>query len=169
MHESSLDRMNEFIKKYLNFDKKLRILDVGSHNVGSDVNNTYRNLFDSSTWEYVGGDIVKGMNVDLVFKMPYDWGVPNESFDVVVSGQCLEHVEDVKKWVTQIQKVLKANGLVCIIAPWTYPEHKFPIDCWRILPDGMRFLLEEICEFEILEIFCKYEDCVGIARKKGNK
>jgi len=57
------------------------------------------------------------------------------------------------------------GGIVCIIAPWQWRYHRYPIDCWRILPDGMEFLLKDVCNFDILEIFLKESDCVGIARK----
>ncbi|HIH31568.1 TPA: class I SAM-dependent methyltransferase [Candidatus Woesearchaeota archaeon] len=161
MHESSYERMREFVLKYLNPRKKLKILDVGSYDVGGN----YKKLFDNPNWEYYGGDIASGPNVDTVFKKPYDWGLKPESFDVIISGQCLEHVEDTKEWIMQINKALKTGGLVCIIAPWIWREHKYPVDCWRILPDGMNFLLKKVCGFKILKIFIKENDCVGIAKK----
>ncbi|MFA7044577.1 MAG: hypothetical protein WC186_09550, partial [Bacteroidales bacterium] len=45
----------------------------------------------------------------------------------------------------------KKGGLVCIITPFSVPEHRYPIDCWRILPDGYRYLLEKESDFTILE------------------
>ena len=53
MHESSYERMREFVLKYLNPRKKLKILDVGSYDVGGN----YKKLFDNPNWEYYGGDI----------------------------------------------------------------------------------------------------------------
>ena len=103
-------------------------------------------------------------NVDIVIPDLYTWNIEN-AYDVVVSGQCLEHVKDTHKWILQVKKALRVGGLACIIAPWEWVEHKHPVDCWRILPDGMKFLLEEICGFKILEVFKKDKDCVGIARK----
>ena len=154
--------MERFVNKYLKTGKKLRILDVGSY----DINGTYKPLFNSKNWGYFGIDLEKGPNVNIISNGPYNFGVKKESFDVVISGQCLEHVKDVKEWVKQIEKSLKPGGLTCIIAPWQWEEHRHPVDCWRILPDGMRFLLEEICNFEILEIYKESTDCVGIAKKQ---
>jgi SAM-dependent methyltransferase len=165
MHDSSFLRMSEFVKKYLDDEKHLRILDVGSSMVLC--NYTYKNLFIKSNWEYFGLDIQSGDNVDIVAKSIDYWGIEFESYDVVISGQCLEHVKDVKAWIKQIDNCLKKDGIVCIIAPWQWGEHRCPVDCWRIFPDGMEFLLKDVCGFEVLEIFMKENDCVGIARKKA--
>ena len=40
-------------------------------------------------------------------------------------------------------RILKPNGTIIIIAPSIWVQHRYPIDCWRFLPDGMRCLLEE--------------------------
>ncbi len=31
--------------------------------------------------------------------------------------------------------------------------------------DGMKFLLKDVCEFELLKVFIESHDCIGIARK----
>jgi SAM-dependent methyltransferase len=155
--------MEEFVKKYLDTEKELKILDVGSSSVGGQP--SYRTMFNSTRWKYYGLDIHGGDNVDIVAKDLYEWGLEFESYDVIISGQCLEHVKDTKEWIKQVDKYLKKNGIVCIIAPWQWRQHRFPVDCWRILPDGMEFLLKDICGFKMLECFLKEADCVGIAIK----
>lgn len=162
--------MKEFVRKYLPPKKNLKILDVGSMDVTkpnskNDFCNTYKDLFKKNdNWVYKGLDISEGKNVDIIAPDLYDWGVEDE-FNVVISGQCLEHVKDTKEWILQVEKALKVDGVVCIIAPWQWPEHKYPVDCWRILPDGMKFLLKDVCGFKLLEVFKKERDCIGIARK----
>jgi hypothetical protein len=59
--------------------------------------------------------------------------------------------------------MLKPDGIICVVAPWTYPEHKYPVDCWRIMPDGMRFLLSDIAGLPVLGVWKNETDCVGIA------
>ena len=163
MHESSMERMKEFVNKYLDPDQKLKILDIGSY----DVNGTYKEFFKNPNWEYIGLDIEKGPNVDVVAKGVYNFGI-DDQFDVVVSGQCLEHVEDVKEWIKQVDKVSKKGALICVIGPNnSFPEHKHPVDCWRIFPDGMNFLLGKVCDFEVFDSFINGTDCVGIAKKKS--
>jgi SAM-dependent methyltransferase len=146
MHKESYEIMEYFVKKYLDRSKKLEILDIGSYNV----NGTYKELFNNSTWKYLGLDMTEGPNVDIVSISAYDFGI-DKKFDVVVSGNCLEHVEAPWKWISELVKVTKKGGLVCIITPFSLGEHRYPVDCWRILPDGYRFLLEKENNFKILE------------------
>ena len=162
MHDSSMNRIREFVKKYIDVNEDIKVLDVGSCQVQRQ--KSYRELFNSPRWKYYGMDIKAGDNVDIVAMSLYDWGI-GISYDVVISGQCLEHVKDVKEWILQVDKCLKPGGTVCIIAPWLWRRHRYPIDCWRILPDGMEFLLKDVCGFRMLECFIKGNDCIGIARK----
>lgn len=160
MHESSMRLMEYFVVKYLNKPAKL-ILDVGS----MDVNGSYRGLF-AEPHEYWGLDIAAGSNVDIVAPNPYDWPVKDNSFDWVISGQCIEHVENLHLWIKEVARVLKPGGLCCIIGPNTFKQHRYPVDCWRIWPDGMRFLLSQIAHLEVVECFNNGIDTVGIATKK---
>lgn len=146
MHTYSFEIMRYFVNKYLDKEKKLDILDVGSY----DVSGTYKLLFENTNWRYYGLDIVEGPNVDIIAKSGYDFGLDRQ-FDVVVSGNCLEHVEAPWKWIKEIYKVTKNGGIVCIITPLTLGEHKYPIDCWRILPDGYKYLLEKESNFKVIE------------------
>lgn len=182
MHYESLQLMQGFIKKYLDPNNQLKILDVGSTNVSGG---TYRGLFvggytpdeiyhdqkidgkdymPNPNWTYIGGDLQPGENVDILFKEPYDWNL-SEQYDVIVSGQTLEHVEDTHRWILEMKKYLKDNGLLCIIVPNKFREHRCPVDCWRVFPDGMNFLLKKIAGFEIINIYMYGDDTVGIARK----
>jgi len=146
MHVESFELMKYFAEKYLDRNKKLRILDIGS----CDVNGSYKSIFINDKWEYKGLDMVPGKNVDIVSKSEYDFGV-EEQFDVVVSGNCLEHVEAPWKWIKEVEKVTKPNGIVCIITPFSIGEHRYPVDCWRILPDGYKFLFEKESSFTLIE------------------
>lgn len=156
--------MQEFMKKYLNPSTPLKILEVGSF----DNSMSYRQLFKNPNWTYVGADLhgEKENSVDLILPSLYKWtNIPDESFDVVISGQTLEHVEDMQAWILEITRVVKKGGLICIITVWQWSEHRFPVDCWRILPDGMGFLLKTVAGLKILEVFKKDCDCVGVAQR----
>jgi len=139
MHESSYRRMAEFgaLVKTRYGGREIRVLDVGSQ----EINGTYKEIFSFEGVEYVGLDAEAGPNVDLVPRDPYQWTeLEDDSFDVIVSGQALEHVEF--PWLTmeQIALKLKPGGLVCLIAPSRGREHRYAVDCYRYLPDGMRAL-----------------------------
>ena len=127
--------MEWFINCYLQQStKKLEVLDVGSY----DVNGCYKKLFEPYQFNYIGLDMEKGPNVDLVPLSPYKWKeLKNDSFDVVISGQALEHIEFFWITVSEIIRVTKEGGLICIIAPNGFGEHRYPVDCWRFFTDGM--------------------------------
>lgn len=119
---------------YLNNAKEAKILDVGSYNV----NGCYREIFQDAKFEYTGLDMEPGPNVDLVPKSPYSWSeLANDSFDVVISGQALEHIEFFWITMSEIVRVTKEGGLICLIAPNGFGEHRYPVDCWRFFSDGM--------------------------------
>ncbi len=137
MHASSLLRMEWFIRTFLDVSvtsAKKHVLDVGSY----DVNGTYKHFFPEETYTYCGLDMSPGPNVDICPKNPYDWvEIESGAFDAVISGQAFEHIEFF--WVTmaEIARVTRPGGLVCIIAPRGFDEHRYPVDCYRFLPDGM--------------------------------
>jgi len=77
----------------------------------------------------------------------------------------MEHVEDLHKWILEVKKNLKDGGIMCLIVPNHFREHRCPIDCWRVFPDGMRFLMEKIANLEVINIYTYSDDTIGIARK----
>lgn len=156
MHQSSYEKMAYFVEKYLKIklNEELIILDLGSQ----DINGTYKSLFSSSTWKYIGLDVTKGKNVDIVISDAYSWkNIQSDFADVFVSGQTFEHIDYIWLTMSEIFRVLKPGGLCCIIAPSGGVEHKYPIDCWRIFPDGFKSLAK-YAGLEIIEVFTQWEN-----------
>lgn len=156
MHASSYKKMQGFRERYLadREQDRLDIYDLGSQ----DVNGSYRPIFDAPHWRYQGIDMAKGKNVHVVLRTPYAWReVRSNSADVVVSGQAFEHIEYF--WITmlEIARVLRPGGLCCIIAPSSGPEHRYPVDCWRFYPDGMR-ALAAFSRMEMVEVSTQWDD-----------
>lgn len=150
MHQSSYARMAEFVERHLAARRggRLDILDVGS----MDVNGSYRPLFDDPCWNYRGADLESGRNVDLVLSDPYHFSsVTSGSLDVVVSGQALEHMPRFWMFMLEVFRCLKPGGVCCIIAPSGGYEHRYPVDCYRFYPDGMR-AVAEYARLEVLEV-----------------
>jgi SAM-dependent methyltransferase len=152
VHDSSFSKMQVFVEQYLGAHRtdELSVLDVGSQLVSED-QTTYRSLFDAPSWRYVGMDVEPGINVAVAVADPYRWTeVEADSFDVVVSGQALEHIKFF--WLTafEIGRVLKPGGITMLVAPSGGFEHRFPVDCWRYYRDGMT-ALAELIGFEVLD------------------
>jgi SAM-dependent methyltransferase len=139
MHLSSYFKMKAFANYLLEIsdNSERTIIDYGSQ----DVNGSYKDLFDQPNWKYTGIDIVPGKNVDIVLSDPYDWKeIETSSVDVFISGQAFEHIEYIWLTMLEIERILKPLGLVYIIAPSAGHEHRYPVDCWRIYPDGFKSL-----------------------------
>jgi SAM-dependent methyltransferase len=109
----------------------LKVLDVGSY----DVNGCLRPLFEAH--DYTGCDQVPGPNVDVVQPGPYALPFPDGAFDVLVSANCLEHCPRPWQLVLEMDRVLRPGGLMAIEVPFWIHQHRYPVDCWRLLPDGL--------------------------------
>ncbi len=163
MHPNSILLMKDFLS-FFDENKPLKLLDIGSLQVGSDP--TYRQLIPES-WEYTGLDITPGQNVDIISDHAYSYPFSRNTFDILISGQCLEHVEIPLLWMGELHRILKPFGSVCIIAPSAGKIHHRP-DYWRIQPDGMYSLLSQ-CGFKNIKIVrCsnkRWRDVIGTATK----
>lgn len=171
MHESSFSSMRKFKEKYLNKNDILEILDVGSFDSNKKPYN-YGLLFNEKNWNYRGMDIREGPNVDIVVSSIYDWvEINDESFDVVVSGQAFEHMEFFWKAIVEIKRILKPNGLCCIIAPSAGPVHRNPFDCYRFTAEGMK-AIGKYAGLNVLEYYTNdapaWYDSVLICKKEDN-
>ena len=138
----------------------LKIGDVGS---SSEWN--YSGLFRKPGWEYVGMDMQMTINVNLLLPVPYSWpNIKDGEFDVVISGQCIEHVPMPWRWMKEIARIVRPEGSVCIIGPHSWEYHQAPLDCWRVWPDGLRACMED-AGLAVLSCYSNENDSVGIAIK----
>lgn len=162
MHRESMEGMKRILKQITK--KGDRILDIGSLDVRNKGN--YRSIVPEGC-QYTGADIVSGPNVDLVMH-PDLIPVTKETFNIVISGQCFEHVENPFILIKECARVLVPKGKIVIVAPNQWPEHHNP-DRWRFLPDGMKTLFKhaglEKKEVWLHKIEPGYVDCWGIAEK----
>lgn len=176
MHKESMEGMGAHIRTLA--PRPVTILDVGSMDVKGK--GSYRQIIPRD-YTYVGLDIKEGPNVDIV---AYDFNFPlaDDSFDMVISGQCFEHAENPFNLISECARVLKPGGYFIGAAPFVFPVHHV-MDCWRILPDGWRMLFNS-CGLELVNTYiykCGKQagpitgtdlrgvdqaDCWGIARKR---
>jgi len=107
-----------------------RVLEVGSYAENGSARSV---LSGYGPREYVGVDMRDGPGVDLVLPCSFlvdKFGV--ESFDIVVSTDMLEHVQDWRWAVSQMKRVTAIGGtlLVTTCSPG-FPYHGYPHDFWR--------------------------------------
>lgn len=71
--------------------------------------------------------------------LPYE----DDTWDIIISDQMLEHVQ--KPWlvVEEMWRVLKSGGLVICTSCSYNPVHWGPLDCYRFMPDGFDVLFDK--------------------------
>lgn len=129
------------LREYVAERPEKDVADVGSY----DVNGSYKSAVEGLGFRsYTGLDIREGANVDQVIEPAAASWASTGAFDVVISGQTLEHTQNPFRFLSQLATILKPGGEVVLLAPWSWPVHYHPIDCWRILPEGLKSLIEGI-------------------------
>jgi SAM-dependent methyltransferase len=94
-------------------------------------------------------DFVKFPGTDYVSDVtatPFE----NDSVDLVIATGLLEHVEDDRKLIGEIWRILKPGGLAHIEIPFLQQYHDDPIDCRRLTQPGLALLLKQN-GFEIVD------------------
>lgn len=66
----------------------------------------------------------------------------DETFDIVICEQVLEHVVDPVAAAANLSAMCRAGGLVLVSTPFLVRLHEMPNDYWRFTPGGLRILLE---------------------------
>lgn len=127
------------LKKITSEIKANKVIDVGC---GSK---PYKDLFKVN--EYIGIDVeVSGHNhsnseIDFFYDgrtIPFS----DSSFDIVFSSEVLEHVFEPEKFISEIYRVVKVNGLVILTCPFIWDEHEQPYDFARYTSFGIKYLFE---------------------------
>jgi hypothetical protein len=155
MHPNSHKTIAELIIKWT--EGCTTVLDYGSR----DVNGTFRDLFPDP-WVYTGCDIEGGPNVDLVMEIDQPIPLESRSVDLVITGNTLEHVRNPFLVVYEMARVMKK--VMIIGAPFKYDEHRYPLDCWRFLPDGMQ-ALADYAGIKCEDTFIFEKDCYLVATR----
>lgn len=137
MHTNSLLLFNKYASSF--FKPNMKVLEIGPDGFPSGY---ARAINDPSiTWETL--DIYESAKLTYPSSDLYSFNIPNESYDIVLSGQVIEHVKKPWLWMPELARVTRPCGYVITINPLSWVYHRAPVDCWRIYPDGMIALYEE--------------------------
>lgn len=109
----------EFIKaRFPQFFTGVMVLDIGS----LDINGNNQYLFDVESL-YLGVDIAQGRNVDVI-SAAHLLDLPDATFDIIVSTECLEHDRYWTQTLINAVRMLRPGGLLLITCATTgRPEH----------------------------------------------
>jgi SAM-dependent methyltransferase len=149
MHDNSKLLFDRYAMRY--FERGIRVLEVGPDAVPS----SYQSMVASARpgdgpacWETV--DLAARPGMTHAATSEYAFPIATSSYDVVVSGQVIEHVRKPWVWLRELARVCRPGGHVLTISPVSWPYHEAPVDCWRAYPEGMRALYED-AGLEVLE------------------
>lgn len=121
--------------------KDLDVLEVGSR----DVNGGLRGIVEKQDPKrYLGIDYMSGPGVDLVWDITWDkppW--EPESFDLIICTEVLEHVQDWRKALRNMDKALKMGGWLFLTARGPgFGKHEWPHDYWRFTIGLIRYVYQ---------------------------
>lgn len=149
--------------------KGKKVIELDSH----DVNGSLRSLIEFyQPKEYIGVDIKEGPGVDLICKAEdIVEKLGQESFDVILSTEMLEHVRDWRRVVHNIKNICKTDGIILITTrSYGCPYHDHPYDFWRYELDDMKYIFSD-CVIEKLQsdpakgIFIKVKKALNFIEK----
>jgi len=126
-----------------------RIIEISS----LDVNGSARTFIESHRpREYIGTDIKSGSGVDVVcdFKDLVS-KFRQESFDIVVSTEMLEHVRDWRDAIHIIKQLCKSGGIILLSTRSPgFIYHGYPWDFWRFAIKDIEYIFQD-CLIKRLE------------------
>jgi SAM-dependent methyltransferase len=156
---------------------RVRVLDVGC---GAK---PYYPYFARIAASYVGVDVVENPNAEVLGAVE-DLPIDDESFDLVLCNQVLEHCDDPTQAVRELRRVTAPGGRVLASTHGVQVYHPSPHDYWRWTHEGLARLFESSATWEhvdvvpgagtaaslamllatFVEIGCKRAHAAGLAR-----
>jgi SAM-dependent methyltransferase len=103
----------------------------------------YEKLFLPKLDRYIAADVAKAKATELDIELTPGGPVPmdDETVDVVLSTQCLEHVPDVDFYLSECSRLLRPGGVLILTAPMQWRHHEVPHDYLRFTRYGLTNLL----------------------------
>lgn len=123
-------------------DSDAVILDVG----GKD--SPYKKYIKSNKIKIL--DIVSEHKPDYCCDIHHMDIIPNESFDLVLATEILEHCYDPHLAVKEIFRVLKSGGQCILTTRFFHPIHEDPHDYFRFSKDGLDYLFKDFFKSEVI-------------------
>jgi SAM-dependent methyltransferase len=137
MRKLTSRQVRAFLLKYAT-DKSQKVLEIGA-------DSTRRNadIFEDLLTLNIDPD----QSPDIVGDA-HNLPMGNNSFDVVVCSEVLEHIINPTQAVFEMHRVLKSGGILLLTTRFLFPVHDAPGDFWRFTPYGLREMFKD---WDILE------------------
>lgn len=103
----------------------------------------YEYLFEGYINKYVGVDVGNNPKASIKIEPGEKLPVNKNEFDIVLSSQVLEHVENVDQYMKECNRILKNEGCLLLSTHGTWQYHASPYDYNRWTCMGLKFLIEK--------------------------
>jgi SAM-dependent methyltransferase len=137
-----------FLRKKINVYAKQCYGTVVDYGAGSK---PYQSLFRNVS-KYIGADFYTIDSCDVNLRPDVGLPIKDEFADFVVSFQVLEHVPDIKLYLSECYRILRPNGCLILTTHGSWPYHPGPNndDFWRWTGAGIELVIQKN-NFEVLE------------------
>ncbi|MDB5043715.1 MAG: Methyltransferase type 11 [Candidatus Eremiobacteraeota bacterium] len=106
----------------------------------------YRTLVPKAV-TYIGIDMADSLHLfgyhtpDTRYYDGEHWPIDDESADVVLATETLEHVKEPDRFLREAHRSLRVDGRLILTVPFAARWHFIPADYWRFTPSGLLHLL----------------------------
>jgi SAM-dependent methyltransferase len=147
------ERRKIFLSGLHQLPDRISVLDIGGRL------QPYRALLEARVANYVAIDLQLTPLVNIAAAaeaLPF----PDEHFDFVICTQVLEYCLEPHQAAFEIWRVLRKGGLAFLSVPSVFVRDNEK-ECWRFLPEGLRYIFKE---FEAVEILPEGNSITGLFR-----
>ncbi len=137
MHRNSQMIFEAYGRSY--FKKGMKILEIGPDGNPS----SFQKLVNIPEIRWETLDLVDIHKPTHLVNEEYTFPLADNSYDLIVSANVIEHVRKIWTWMKELTRICKSGGVLITVCPLSWPFHEYPVDCWRIYPEGMKALYEE--------------------------
>jgi len=106
MHPNCRLLFEKYTKQF--FKNNMRILEIGPSTWPSPFQKIINN--NTIVWETL--DICDTQNTTYIVDNEYKFPIPDNTFDVVISANVIEHVKKVWVWIKEVSRVCKVGGML---------------------------------------------------------
>ena len=151
MDVGSIMLINHFIGMYLTSNETtISVLDVGSY----DIDGSCRCNFNATYFSCIQSNMLDDKSEGIVPKSAYEWKeIKDSSHDVVVSGDALKRADLFWVTISEMVRVLRPGGLICIVVPRGFVHPRPPVDSYRFDTDGI-IAIARYCNLTPLHASC---------------
>ena len=125
------------------------VLSIGSAEDEDGEGRRYQDYFSEAD-SYTTSEVEDHPDADLVLDVRNMPEIKNETYDCIFCSGVLEHVDEHRKALDEMTRILKPNGILLLGVPFRQAPHMEPYDFWRFTEYGVRFLLKD--SYEILNL-----------------